>query len=415
MLLLSILSYVFEAVVRYWLDQMGLPFLIYFKNFVFLLLILLGLTITIVESRINKILLLMFLVMFSSSITGLLNGLGLYQVLFGLNILLPLLAVFIYFYYFEINIELFIKMYRILVPIVFFGLILDSFYELPWQGLNYQIGDINIVGNLQWWAVGIDRLSGFQRASFDSAIIIYAFLTLYFINLLFSKRKDNFFVKSYDFVLLLFCLISIGLTTSKSSYVAVLSIIILYLLVIFYRKTSNFKYLPIILIKFSLLTFYVIAIIPPLLSFFNPIWVLNLKAGNTFFYKFFIASYMDRILNMWPNAFSLLEHTNIPFFGRGLGSIGMSQLYFEPSLYNSADNFFVYIYVVAGIPSFILIFYILYSILTLRIDEHKGLLKMFLLVAILNYGSTVNVIELTGLTILVGILLALISKNYNSD
>jgi len=60
-------------------------------------------------------------------------------------------------------------------------------------------------------------------------------------------------------------------------------------------------------------------------------------------------SFVERMLEMWPRAFALLDGPISVVFGRGLGGIGSPQQLGEAYFYNTADNVMLFLLVSFGI------------------------------------------------------------------
>ena len=63
-------------------------------------------------------------------------------------------------------------------------------------------------------------------------------------------------------------------------------------------------------------------------------------------------------METWPAALDFLKSAGDPFLGRGIGGIGVSQLYFEKQYYIPGDNLFVYAFGYFGVMSIIYFVYI---------------------------------------------------------
>jgi hypothetical protein len=57
-----------------------------------------------------------------------------------------------------------------------------------------------------------------------------------------------------------------------------------------------------------------------------------------------VSSFEQRVTATWPDGLALPSRGGHWLTGRGLGGIGVAQMYFEPSIFNSGDNFFVYLW-----------------------------------------------------------------------
>ena len=118
--------------------------------------------------------------------------------------------------------------FRIVVPIVVMGIFLDKYLTFPWEGLGYQLGEYEVKVNRQWETFGMERLSGFQRASYDSAIILTILLLIRGLNYSIIAKR-SFIFKTLDGLLTLMAIYAIYLTTFKSAYILIGAYFLVYL------------------------------------------------------------------------------------------------------------------------------------------------------------------------------------------
>ena len=116
-----------------------------------------------------------------------------------------------------------------------------------------------------------------------------------------------------------------------------------------------------------------------------------------------------RIYQTWPNAMLLLENPVQYFIGKGFGSIGVPTYYFTPAEANSADNMFVYLYVIFGMASLIFAFYAMMKFLYFRFESSKESKHFFIMtLVVLTGGITSNLFEASFYSIYGGVIIGLI-------
>jgi len=399
------LTIVFEGTLRFIFFKIGMPYLIYAKDILLLSLFLVYVFHIIYKGYINKTFFAIFLFVFYGFAIGCFNNLNLYQVLFGFKVLLSFFVGLISICYFKIEKDFFLNAFRIFIPIIFFGLILDYFYPLPWEGLEYEIFGFLIEGSRRRGMFGIPRLSGFGRTSFETSMLLFSFSALYIVINYTRKLEYKFHTKVYDNLLLIMSFVGIIFTTSKTSIFAFLVVVLFGVLLKFYKSSTDIpRFLAKLSIKSVLFFLFIYGIVPPVFSLSSS-FLSKYFSLNTF-PRFLSFSYIDRFEFTWPNAFQLIRDPLEFFTGRGLGGIGTPQLYFESNLYNPADNLYVYIFVGFGIIVVtILVFYLLYNLFRLNLKNEKNVYFLAFCLVLFFYGATLNVVESSVLTITSGVLL----------
>ncbi|MED4590147.1 hypothetical protein [Priestia flexa] len=417
LLILWIILYVFEGVLRYALGIFNLSFLIYGKNFIIYFIILIYLMSVLKSYRVNLVFFILVATILYGVFVGFVNGLMVNQILFATSTYTNLLAGFIIAYFFVDNINIFLRLFRIIVPITLIGLTLDYFFTLPWQGYTYDIAGINVEGNREWYAGGatngIARLSGFQRSSSESAIILISLMTFHILNLLHRniKQKD-LLLYVFDICLFFAAIVGVIYTVSKSAYIFIFAMIIATMFLEVYKKVNQRdKLFVAILTKSFVILLFLYGIIPILLSLSGKVSIQSLSGvANLVF-----GSFLERVLVVWPQAFQLLGTNVNNILGRGIGGIGVAQKYFEPDLYNAADSLYVYIIVTFGIIGYSVIIYILLKILFMNLEKKYNSYLILVSIVIFSYGATVNIIETVGLSVVTGMLLGFYYKNKFED
>jgi hypothetical protein len=136
--------------------------------------------------------------------------------------------------------------------------------------------------------------------------------------------------------------------------------------------------------------------------------LLSIQLGfNATSVPMWFGSFMERILDMWPKAFGLMDYAGQALWGRGTGGIGTAQTYGEPLLINAADNLFVYLIVSFGILGVAYVAVFLVKLLSYT----QGLPSTDLMfrcvrgwaVVWLTYGLTANMIEEAAINLPAGV------------
>ena len=375
MTLLTLLSYGFTAAItgpfRWAASMVGLTPIVYLPQVMMLVSTLLVVT---WETRhgLHPLRAMTLLVIAYAILVGLFHT-PVPQVLFGIYTLLPfwfgLSCAEIIFRHWQHVIKIAWWIWAVVVV----GVLLNNWITYPWEGFGYSVGDLDIVSSREWENIGGGkRLAGFSRASFDAAL--QALLTGLIAVLNLRPACIRSLVWGITFM-------TIYMTTSKGVYnmFAVLSPIVLL-----------GARLPASAVRWWPLALGLVALLLPMTPLFMDVnfYIRDQELANLTF------SFWDRLNDMWPNAWKLLENQGNALWGRGLGGIGTPQTYFESSRFNAADNIFVYWFVIFGwvaLPGFLLL---LLRSLRLKPTRHSVESAGFcLLLATLVYGITANVVE----------------------
>ncbi|NGY75598.1 hypothetical protein F6Y02_02030 [Bacillus megaterium] len=67
---------------------------------------------------------------------------------------------------------------------------MDKFIDFPWSNISIEVGGIEREISRSWETFGVERLAGFQTASYDSAILIVILITLFGIST-FNKAEKS--------------------------------------------------------------------------------------------------------------------------------------------------------------------------------------------------------------------------------
>ncbi len=395
-----------DGALRFVFVSAGVPTLVYAKDAILLAIFAYFVLLTVSRFAANRTLTVLFALLLFGFTVGLVNGLSFGQVMFGAKIYLPFLVGFMALSCFDIRDSVFTRLYHIVLPFVLVGLFLDLVITLPWGGFEYELAGTSIEGSRQWGMYGLSRLAGFGRSSFATATELYVLAVLYMAVTFRSKVERSRLKKMFDAMLMVCAIAGIVLTTSKSSIFAMLLILFVYGLIWLMRNKSG-RFVRIAL-KLLLVILLVYGVVPPLISLISPSFITDHLHSDNLVVTALSASYVDRMENMWPAAYDLLRGDMMFLTGRGLGSIGTSQLYFEPDKYNPADN--VYLYLLVQFGSVILLLFLIWVVGKIgRITVSRASLstRVFFLLTLLAFGATMNVVESAPLMILLGMMLAM--------
>jgi hypothetical protein len=370
-------SQAFDSVLRWVLNAVHADPAIYLRD-VGLLGVVAACSFLIAENKDNIIRIILIAVVAGVlSCVALCSQVGVVQLLFGIKVWLPVVVGVMLV---EAGVAADLDRPRLwaLVWFVFcVGVLINYFYIYPWSGLNVDVGDTSISANREWGAGGVRRLSGFARSSFDAAVIILL-LFVYLIN-----RARGFLSRA---ALILLSAAAIILTTAKGAVAAFFVTLVLLPFLHRTRSAGSIARLPPLA---ALVLLSCAGLIIPVLSTQLPI--PRLRTGSIEAWLF--GSFIERAEITWPRAFDLLRDDWQWITGRGLGGIGAAQALFEPSIYSPGDNFFVYLYVTAGVLGLLLYLYLALSGLKLALHLQHHRMVFLLLCCCFTYGLTMNVIE----------------------
>lgn len=390
--LVFLLSETLGGALRYGLSLVGFHPLIYVPKMLVLAILLATLLRALVGGRINGLYLGALVVLGPSALAGLLYTTGFFQVSFGLYVLSPLLFGIVAYPTFRRTWPKLKPYVTILWLVAATGVLLNSCYVFPWEGFSYHLAGLDIEASRKWTTIGIKRVAGFSRASFDAAIQI--FLLGLFLIVIMCRRKLRVIVWMITGV-------TIALTTMKTIMAVYLAFTILLLF---------WKFVPrLVLLSLPTMAAF-IGIMLPLSTLFTN-YQLNLNDSVSLF---LFRSFGERLSHTWPVALELIQQHGTALLGRGIGGIGTPQKYFEVSLANPADNIYVYLYAIFGIGMLFIIS--MYAGLVRRLSFRANPLDAyfyFVVLAILIGGLTTNVMESAYLTLFAGLSVHhLVAKRY---
>lgn len=287
------------------------------------------------------------------------------------------------------------------------GVLLNSQIRFPWIGESYQVMGQSVQTARDWTTAGLDRLAGFSRASYAASNQIALFCMVILAMRISLLRK---------LIVWIISTIAVYLTTSKVTlFIMVIAPILIVIINVFQSKSKQdipSKQT----VRLATMMVTILAATMVLLPIFSLTTFSNVSHsdGHVFLN---LNSLYERMWRMWPQAWDLILDEGNPIlmiFGRGLGGIGTPQIFFEALRQNSADNFFVYIYVMFGIAS---VFFIRFLIVNLKKWADSGntnfLIYFALTISVIIIGITSNVVENATSLLVLGMLIGKSSPKLN--
>jgi hypothetical protein len=219
------------------------------------------------------------------------------------------------------------------------GILYESRFDPPWSGGSYETMGVTRDIARSWEASGVKRLSGFARASYTAADQIALF------GLLLMDRARKPLVAAAVAAGSLYALF---LTTSKGP-LAAFAVAAGFFAIYRMGKTPGFRRK--VAIAAVSLGMAVMVGLPIMYSGAMNIDESSVEVGSADSFLN-LYSVVERMVQMWPDAFRLISRDEQPFewiLGRGPGGIGFGQIFDERDLQNFGDNMFVYLFVTCGV------------------------------------------------------------------
>lgn len=373
-----------EGPTRFALMSAGVGWAIYAPTFLLLVVVLVRGLLVMRTWRASRVMLGVTLALLAASGLGMVLIGNPAQVLFGIYVWVPFLFGAALAPEIVPHLRRLYCFFALLWLVSVSGVFLNHFLDWPWAGFKYEVGGISIEGVRKWSTFGIERLAGFARASFEVAIIIFILSLLLLVYGKSRWTKPAVWLIGGG---------AIVLTTTKGIMAAYLAVTLL-LLVRPWTPAFILRAAP-----------YVVAMVVmafPLYSWTQDI-SLNLKNEID---RLLLASFEDRLTRVWPAAYELVFQHGAGPVGRGVGGIGAAQDRFEKTLYNPADNLFVYLFGIVGYLAVILMLLIAYRVSRFAGGRQGEATFFYLLgMGILIYGLTTNVVESAYMGMFLGIVL----------
>ena len=373
-----------DGVIRYVLGSYGLSFLVYLPTALMVVFVVLHFLAH--QRRDPQWISLVLLSLFGiSGLLGMLNSGSWSQTLFALYVFFP------FFFGVQTGDLLYeckwARTIIVFLGVLFaFGVFLEVGRELPWKGFSYEIGGMEVQGSRIWRSIGLERLSGFSRYSFSIAILCMSFLVM-----LYGRVKPFLY-----FVLFVFIGAAIVLTTTKG---VILVWLLMLLLLVFVKPASALLYH--IGLKWGLVLTFVVGLTLPI----STLWVVYSLELDDLLSRIIFLSFEMRLGIVWPHAMESFTHFGDFIVGRGAGQMGVAQMMYDQANYNPGDNMYLYLLVVFGLPSLLLLALFLYRLF--KLNGTKGYVNyLFMALFIFVYGIFANVMESAVLSYFLGSLIA---------
>ncbi|WP_141304210.1 hypothetical protein [Moorella sp. E306M] len=371
-----------EGPVRYALVSADIEWAIYVPTFLLMLVVLLRGLLVMHTWRISRVMLIVTLALLGASGLGMVLIGNPAQVLFGIYVWVPFLFGAALAQEIVPHLRRLYCFFVLLWLVSVAGVFLNYFFDWPWAGFVYKVSGISIEGTRKWSTFGIERLAGFARASFEAAIIIFI------LSLLLLIYGKNRWTKP---AVWLIGGGAIVLTTTKGIMAAYLAVTLLLLV----RPWT-----PAFILRAAPFVVAIVVMAFPLYSWTQDISLILKNEVDCLL----LASFEDRLTYTWPAANELVFQHGAGPVGRGVGGIGAAQDRFEKTLYNPADNLFVYLFGIAGYLAVILMLLIAYRVSRFAGGRQGEATFFYLLgMGILIYGLTTNVVESAYMGMFLGI------------
>lgn len=382
---------VFSGPLRYYLGLSGAAGLVYLPKLLIASVVLARVLRKLYLGRINTVFASVLVLFVAYGFVGALFTQNLMQPVFGIFVLLPLL--------YAVMAESALRRAGLrILPYVGFlwlaaaiGVGVDYLEDVPWTGLAYQLGDIEIEGSREWTTFGVERVAGFARASYEAADQ----LLLLALPLVLLMRRTTL-----KLLVWLATGILIYLTTTKKTGGTYLLITVLLPLIgsgiiPIWIKRSVTLWVPILIAT--------VGIGLPV----STLLVTYRLDLDSFLSQVLFASFEDRLTVVWPASIALaLEHGSA-LLGRGIGGIGSAQKYFEPLLHMPGDNLYIYLYVTFGVLALAFVWIYVWSLCRLDVQHSRWSRFMWVgaIAALLN-GWANNGVESPITAIFLGVSMA---------
>lgn len=374
-----------EGALRYILTLAHLETAIYLRDLFAVIVVVWRVRVEIHSPATGRPLLKLLQILFVWTIIGSVYCSSVWQALLGLKMFLPLmLGIGACSSVYGRTSKIF-PLILILWALATVGVCASAVVRMPWVGLSYMVGDVQVVGSREWTIEGVSRLAGLSRSSIAAGCQILFFAVFL---MCFSRSRI------LSLVVWASSAPAVLLTTSRSALLG-------------YAAASAFWFLFWLFPSLHRvwrcavpLMFGLVILVPliPADGFRFIESVTHGKAGQ-------VASFFDRVENTWPEAFDLLATDGSFILGRGLGGIGVAQKTFEPEIENPADNLFVYLFVIFGPLSLLMLASLAFRVQ--RVNNIRGPAALHMIctaLAVAGVGLMLNGVEDSCASIFAGML-----------
>lgn len=380
-------SLTIDGVLRWLSHKYSVPVALYIRDFfpLFGIVLSIKVSINLKLHSLRKILILIFLFFLVWIFWGTLNGIPIFQGLFGIKTLMSIPTGIALWTLLRKHDKYFSYFCFLLSIIVTVGVFADVFIDFPWAGLTYQVGSLLVLGQREWNIDYVDRLGGFSRASFDAGMQIAILSAIIFGS---SVRRG------LKLIVIPLLATAVIITTSRASifgfFIAAIGGLLLHKIPAYplssqsRRQSFCWDMFSQFSVWSSLLIVVSVFCLPNITN-----WIDNLSKGGVLD----MASFATRTEQSWTEALNLLSGPVEWLLGLGIGGVGGAQMHFEPENFNPCDNLFIYTIVNFGVfGSFIVFMFFSISAFHLPAQSRVSTYALCLLVA-LNAAMLVTAVE----------------------
>jgi hypothetical protein len=271
------------------------------------------------------------------------------------------------------------------------GVLVNAFVDLPWTGVVYAIGDVDIEASREWSGDGVARAAGFSRFSISAGVQI-ALFAIFLMTTMRMKGFGSLLAKSGLFAV---TVAAVFVTNSRGGLAAFVIVTVVLCCVWLSGSLTALK------------TAIFASVLPVLLL---PIYLPGLHVSAGVAGKS-LQSFLERMEQGWPGAWDLIFRNGAGLLGRGIGGIGSPQRIFNPQYYFPADNLTIFLFGYFGIFAALYLAWPLFWAARLpRRAAPLQLLAAAYLLYFLLFGIVMNIIEDQVAAAFLGVTLAMLAR-----
>lgn len=376
----------FEGALRFYAAQAGVAWIIYAKDALLIVAVLLGIANTLLTDLRNPAFWVVCSLLTIGTVVGLVILPDPRQPLFAAKTWLPLLCGTVAGAMIAGNSRFLYRLCVLLWLAAVAGIALTAFWSAPWVGFVYELAGMEVEGSREWTIGDSVRAAGFSRASFDAAL-----QCLFFGAIIALPARVG--------VGLCIWLISAGavfLAVSRTVMAALAVAVALYFAVRVFRPAYRLAKLGVVLLALAVIA----------LPFAASVYYKDVAGMADTTSVTSTSSFEERALKTWPDGLALVSRGGNPVTGRGLGGIGVAQQFFETDRFNPGDNLFIYLWGALGSLGVALILFFAFQVWRAPAPLSQSRQTAIVMVgAFLAVGLTLNAIEAAIASLFLGIAL----------
>ncbi len=386
--------YLFEGPVRYGLNAIGADSLIFIRDIVLIIPLILSFLINRHDgNKLHSAFYIFGFIIFFHGLISYLNIGDTFVIVYCIKMLMTMLVGAVLAEYIMSPPRYVVKVVLVLWIITFFGVAFDKYeiFTYPWTGLGTIIGDTQVDISRDWDITGEDkRAGGLMRSSISVAVVtpLLALLLIFNIRSLAMRLS-----------IMLMTFMVVYWSTQKASILAFLLVCAVILTA--YKRPSVF-------LKIGITIAFLLMVLLPVIL---PQFIMPNGEG-----VFSMASFYMRVEDMWPKAWLIIEQRGIFPFGIGLGGIGGAQRFYSPDDFNAADNMFVLLYAFFGILSFLYMGWLWLKCMQVNNQAAPAVINaLSIILFIIFYGIALSMIEDQMASLFLGAAASYLAGNLKKD